>query len=119
MADAVLRQLRRTGPFVGMMVQLLPVLTKNRPRMSPPSDWPKTPRSLSYNLRRLAPQLRTIVINIKFELVGNKRIVTIERTPLEGELPIDAPRPAPERCSMCIGRNGTIFERADQSSSRA
>ena len=61
-----------------LMVDLLGVLANNRPRQASSSDWPTTPRALSCKLRRLAPQLRTIGIDVKFDRIGNKRIVTIE-----------------------------------------
>jgi hypothetical protein len=43
------------------------------------AQWPKTPRSLSVTLRRMAPQLRMTGIDLKFGRRGKDRIITILR----------------------------------------
>jgi hypothetical protein len=65
------------GGFLGKVQDLLHALSamtrfnKNR------TDWPKTPRALSCKLRALAPQLRSIGIDVSFGRSNRDRIVTI------------------------------------------
>jgi hypothetical protein len=41
------------------------------------SDWPKGPRALSVKVRQLAPQLRSIGIDVEFHREMNGRFVTV------------------------------------------
>jgi hypothetical protein len=49
------------------------------PRVVRTAQWPKTPRSLSVTLRRMAPQLRMTGIDLKFGRRGKDRIITMLR----------------------------------------
>jgi hypothetical protein len=74
--------------FRGTMKELLQTLVK----LSPPStvrssDWPKSPRLLSVKLRQLAPQLRSIGINVEFLRDGQLRIVTVAMAERRDESP--------------------------------
>ena len=78
MAVAVIDLAIRCPFFRGTMKELLQTLAK----LSPPStvrssDWPKSPRLLSVKLRQLAPQLRSIGIDVEFLRDGQLRIVTV------------------------------------------
>jgi len=42
-------------------------------------SWPKTPRTLSGVLRRLAPNLRVAGVNVRFEREEKKRTITLEK----------------------------------------
>ena len=51
------------------------------PNIPRTAQWPKTPRSLSCTLRRIAPQLRQTGIRISFGRKDNRRIINISRKP--------------------------------------
>jgi hypothetical protein len=57
--------------------------------------WPKTPRSLSCTLRRIAPQLRAIGRTVSFDRVDNTRLIRIALS--RGE---DSTRSTAEMCSQ-------------------
>jgi hypothetical protein len=63
--------------FFGTMSDLLPALTAISRFKTTGSDWPKTPRSLSCKLRQIAPQLRSMGIEVEFAVENHNRIVTI------------------------------------------
>jgi hypothetical protein len=65
--------------FRGTMQELLQTLANLSLLPSTPrsSDWPKSPRLLSVKLRQLAPQLRSIGIDVEFVRDGPLRIVTV------------------------------------------
>ena len=63
--------------FFGTMSDLLPALTAVVRFKTTHSDWPKTPRSLSCKLRQIAPQLRSMGIEVDFVIENHNRIVTI------------------------------------------
>jgi hypothetical protein len=50
-----------------------------QPGKRPPQYWPKSPRALSGELKRLAPNLRQAGIEVSFERTRKSRIVTITR----------------------------------------
>jgi hypothetical protein len=51
----------------GSYFDLLDVLTSIESTRAHTAEWPKTPRKLSADLRRLAPALRTVGVAIKFQ----------------------------------------------------
>ena len=64
--------------FRGTMQELLQTLTPLRQSSTVrSSDWPKSPRALSVKLRQLAPQLRSIGIDVEFVRDGPSRIITV------------------------------------------
>jgi hypothetical protein len=63
--------------FRGTMQELLQTLAPFRQSSTSRTDWSKTPRALSCQLRHLAPQLRSIGIDIEFVRDGQSRIVTV------------------------------------------
>jgi hypothetical protein len=64
--------------FRGTMQELLPALATLAPTSSVrSSDWPKSPRALSVKVRQLAPQLRSIGIDVEFRREMTGRFVTI------------------------------------------
>ena len=64
--------------FRGTMQELLQTLgTLSPSSQGRSSDWPKSPRLLSVKLRQLAPQLRSIGIDVEFVRDGRQRIVTV------------------------------------------
>lgn len=68
----------RCPSFRGTMQELLQTLTAlSRSNPTRSSDWPKSPRALSVKLRHLAPQLRSIGIEVEFERERLGRFVTI------------------------------------------
>jgi hypothetical protein len=80
--------------FRGTMKDLLQTL----PKLSPPaavrsSDWPKSPRALSVRLRQLAPQLRSIGIDVEFVRENHARFVTVAMTEGSDQHPADRRSP--------------------------
>jgi hypothetical protein len=51
-------------------------------------NWPRTPKGLSSILRRIAPQLRTTGLAVKFDREQFRRTITVDRFALPGD---DAP----------------------------
>ncbi len=74
-------------PWQGTAAELKAALEGLLPRsgegpVRPPHGWPKTPKGLSGDLRRLSPNLRAIGIEVSFDRVAGgkrKRIIGIER----------------------------------------
>ena len=63
-------------------------------------DWPANPRTLSGQLRRLAPDLRSIGIEVTFApRTGKRRAITIIRAEESGAEPSSASPPSPEAAS--------------------
>ena len=72
------RHARRSGRYGLMMQELLQTLGILSPSSKGrSSDWPKSPRLLSVKLRQLAPQLRSLGIDVEFVRDGHLRIVTV------------------------------------------
>jgi hypothetical protein len=68
----------RCAFFRGTMQELLQTLGTLSPSSKGwSSDWPKSPRLLSVKLRQLAPQLRSLGIDVEFVRDGQHRIVTV------------------------------------------
>jgi hypothetical protein len=51
--------------------------TYTSPNVTRSAQWPKTPRTLSCKLRRMAPQLRLIGITVNFNRIDRNRIITL------------------------------------------
>ena len=63
-------------------------------------DWPANPRTLSGQLRRLAPDLRSIGVEVTFaRRTGNRRTISISRAEDAGVRPSPASPPSPEPAS--------------------
>ena len=59
--------------------KMLQHLTADKPRqMTASARWPKSPRELTNELRRIAPILRTRGINVKFTRTRDSRLITID-----------------------------------------
>jgi hypothetical protein len=68
----------RQPAFAGTMQDLLQALAVlARPSTVRSYDWLKSPRALSVRLRHLAPQLRSIAIDVEFRREGSRRLVTV------------------------------------------
>jgi hypothetical protein len=68
--------------------ELLSVLAEIAPRpIRQSAQWPKNGRALSVVLRRIAPQLRIIGIDVKFGLGRYGRVISIARNATAGEVP--------------------------------
>jgi hypothetical protein len=68
----------RCAFFRGTMQELLQALIALRLSSTVRlSDWPTSPRSLSVKLRQLAPQLRSIGIEVEFQRERCGRFVTV------------------------------------------
>src|SRR5262249_22253777 len=70
--------MQMTFPWEGTASQLLERLN---PVGRLPKGWPQTPRRLSNDLRRLAPQLRSVGVNLEFDLRrghSGHRIIRVE-----------------------------------------
>ena len=77
-----------------LLEQLLRLAGENIARRA---DWPATPRALSGQLRRLAPDLRSIGVEIAFPArSAQRRSMRITRTERPDEQPSSASRPSPE-----------------------
>ena len=62
--------------------EMLEDLTKElSPKVAASARWPKTPRSFTNELRRIAPQLRTHGISVKFTRTKDSRLITINKDP--------------------------------------
>ena len=48
--------------------------------------WPRTPKGLSSILRRIAPQLRTTGLAVKFDRGKYKRTITVNRVVMPGNI---------------------------------
>ena len=51
------------------------------PRVRASVRWPKTPRAFTNELRRIAPQLRTLGISVTFTRINGRRLITIHADP--------------------------------------
>jgi len=65
-------------------------------RVAKREDWPANPRALSGQLRRLAPDLRAIGVEVTFApRTGQRRVITIKRAEQTAERPSDASQQSP------------------------
>jgi len=78
-ADALRRMVERLdGPCQLTATELLRTLANDTPpSITRMKEWPKTARSLSCALRRIAPQLRMVGITLSFGCTGSTRPITI------------------------------------------
>ena len=72
----LIRQLRS---FTGTYTHLLDLLNATGGSPKPPG-WPKTPRALSGQIRRLTPGLRRLGVEIEHSLVGQRKTRTVTVT---------------------------------------
>ena len=74
-------------------------------------DWPANPRALSGQLRRLAPDLRSIGVDVAFApRTGQRRAITISRAEQAGDEPSPASPPSPDEASehvRDVGHDGS------------
>jgi hypothetical protein len=71
---------RRTGDWTGAATDLLDALTQLvDERILRRREWPKTPTTLGGQLRRLAPTLRNLGVDIAFHRAARHRYLTIRR----------------------------------------
>jgi hypothetical protein len=80
LAVAIIFQLSRHGAFRGTPTTLLDRLCAGLNRSAAGRQWPKTPSDLSRMLGRLAPQLRTVGVNVEFVRERTQRLITITGT---------------------------------------
>lgn len=70
-------------------------------------DWPANPRALSGQLRRLAPDLRAVGIEVTFgQRTGQRRSITIVRAERSGDGPSSASPPSPRGADDLIAGDG-------------
>lgn len=73
-----------TLPWSGMSSDLLAKITPaNPPKSWPPKGWPESPRGLSGALRRLAPQLRRVGIEVRLPdnaRTARERVISVSHT---------------------------------------
>ncbi len=67
--------------WTGTAAELLALLT---PDAAPPRGFPRSPRALSGQLRRLAPSLRSADIDVEFTKNERQRLVVLTHRPREG-----------------------------------
>lgn len=60
------------------------------------ADWPASPGALSGQLRRLAPDLRSISVEVTFTRTGQRRVITITRAEVASKRPSSASPPSPD-----------------------
>jgi hypothetical protein len=76
--QAILALYRQEGYRAGTPAQILHELCYLLPENgAKPAQWPKNARSLSCQLRRIAPQLRTIGIDVQFDRRRTGRVIRI------------------------------------------
>ncbi len=94
--------------FRGTMQELLQTLSAlSRSNTTRSADWPKSPRALSVKLRHLAPQLRSIGIDVEFVRDGQSRIITVAMTNGDDTATMDQPSPMiGERISVYLQERG-------------
>jgi hypothetical protein len=103
-AGAVRTLFGQSGTWTGTATELLGMLADIAGEKIVKSDcWPKSPRKLSGELRRVAPTLRVVGIDIAFKPGGERgkqRIVDITATPeSQGERPSAPSAPSAEACT--------------------
>ncbi len=91
------------GAWRGTATELLDALARHLPGgeregKKPPTGWPANGRALSNALRRLAPNLRAVGIDVSFTRTagrGSKRLIVVQRTAAPPSPPPPSPRPSP------------------------
>jgi hypothetical protein len=87
-----------------LLEQLIPLVGE---KVTKREDWPANPRALSGQLRRLAPDLRSIGVEVTFApRSGQRRSITITRAEVSGERPSSASRPSQEHPSDHAASDG-------------
>lgn len=94
--------------WVGSAGQLLEQLVSFAgERTTKRDDWPANPRALSGQLRRLAPDLRAVGIEVTFgQRTGQRRSIAIVRAERSGDGPSSASPPSPRGADDLIGDDG-------------
>jgi hypothetical protein len=101
-ATALRAYMEKNPEFVGTASELLQALNTIVPEpQKKAKGWPKRPNTLSSVLRRAAPPLRKVGIDIRFEREGSKRWLTITRPDNLGKT--SSPSSSP---SLFSGLNG-------------
>jgi hypothetical protein len=78
-AGALYAFVARTGTWTGTASELLGALARQVDEsIRRRRDWPKTPTALSGQLRRLAPTLRGVGVNVVFDRTGQFRRITVK-----------------------------------------
>ncbi len=99
-AEAIRELVSGDGPWSGTASELLATLVSRRPS-NPPSlekSWPRTPRALSGNVRRLAPQLRMVGVEVEFGKRGSRRRpINIRPLEIAGNRPSPPSSASPDR----------------------
>jgi hypothetical protein len=87
-----------------LLEQLIPFVVE---KVTKREDWPANPRALSGQLRRLAPDLRSIGVEVTFApRSGQRRSITITRAEDSGDRPSSASRPSPGYASEHAASDG-------------
>lgn len=87
-----------------LLEQLVPLVAE---KVIKREDWPANPRALSGQLRRLAPDLRSIGVEVMFApRSGQRRSIIITRAEEVGERPSSASRPSPDDASAHTASDG-------------
>jgi hypothetical protein len=83
-----------TRPWTGTAAALLKLIT---PTGRPPKGWPETPRGMSAALRRLAPMLRQVGIEVTLGMRrhGGERLVSLDDIPVGPGQPSPPSPPSP------------------------
>jgi hypothetical protein len=79
-----LRKLADEGDWTGTVAELLDKLIGTAglaDAKKMPDGWPKTPKSLGHQLKRLAPALRTLGIYVTYERKNTERLITVSKSP--------------------------------------
>jgi hypothetical protein len=89
-AAQVLELLKNQDPWHGTATRLLDVLNGRVDKGETPADWPRTPRALSTQLRRIAPQLREALgIDYSIPNRGKERLIRLSRLSTQGSVACD------------------------------
>ncbi len=80
-AEAIIKFMSDEKSWEGSASDLLSELNElvDKEKRQNLKDWPKTPEIVGNRLRRLAPNLRTIGLDIQWDRAGRKRIIKITR----------------------------------------
>ena len=98
-----LRALADKGGFTGTATELFDLADEKLRRAS---DWPKNARTLSGELRRLAPALRAVDVRVEFKKESTRaarRLIVIGSLEREGERPSDASESSDADSSQATG----------------